>query len=174
MSDYDIHSCGYYCDRFACVLRQRDELRDNLFATSEKNTQTSDTQSLWRKRQSNNDVNRSQGRIRIINEPQFFEWWNGDELVEGTGYEKGTPIYWAMQGWQAANKEPWVKTYSGGNPNYTQPKEWISLTDDEIADAFGDYMDSVDETEEEEHNWDYERLIEAKVKEKNGYLKEEK
>jgi len=174
MSDYDIHSCGYYCDRFACVLRQRDELRDNLFATSEKNTQTSDTQSLWRKRQSNNDVNRSQGRIRIINEPQFFEWWNGDELVEGTGYEKGTPIYWAMQGWQAANKEPWVKTYSGSKPNYTQPKEWISLTDDEIADAFGDYMDSVDETEEEEHNWDYERLIEAKVKEKNGYLKEEK
>ncbi|NBR22375.1 MAG: hypothetical protein EBU08_01000 [Micrococcales bacterium] len=174
MSDYDIHSCGYYCDRFACVLRQRNELRDNLFVASEKNTQISDTQSLWRKRQSNNDVNRSQGRIRIINEPQFFEWWNGDELVEGTGYEKGTPIYWAMQGWQAANKEPWVKTYSGGKPNYTQPKEWISLTDDEIADAFGDYMDSLDESEEEEHNWDYERLIEAKIKEKNGYLKEEK
>ena len=133
MSDTDIHSCGYYCDRHACILRQRDELRDNLFATSEKNTQTSDTQSLWRKRQNSSDINSSQGRIRIINEPQ-----------------------------------------SGGKPNYTQPKEWISLTDDEIADAFGDYMDSVDETEEEEHNWDYERLIEAKVKEKNGYLKEEK
>jgi hypothetical protein len=31
MSDYDIHSCGYYCDRHACILRQRDELRDKLF-----------------------------------------------------------------------------------------------------------------------------------------------
>jgi hypothetical protein len=93
---------------------QRNELRDKLFEKipmSERNTQTSDTkpeessQSLWRKRQSNNDVNRSQGRIRVINEPQFFEWWNGDELVDGTGYEKGTPIYWAMQGWEAALRE---------------------------------------------------------------------
>jgi hypothetical protein len=176
MSDYDIHSCGYYCDRHACILRQRDELRDKLFeeiSTSERNTQTSDTktaessQSLWRKRQSNSYVNRSQDRIRIINEPQFFEWWNGDELVEGTGYEKGTPIYWAMQGWQAANKEPWVKTYSGGKPNYTlAKKEWVGLTDEEIADVFGDYMDSMDETEED-NNWGYERLIEAKLKEKN-------
>jgi hypothetical protein len=63
MSDYDIHSCGYYCDRFACIKAQRDELRDKLFSnqavktysggkpnytqpeenfTSEKNIQTSD------------------------------------------------------------------------------------------------------------------------------------
>jgi hypothetical protein len=27
--------------------------------------------------------------------------------------------------------EPWVKTYSGGKPNYTEPKEWVGLTDDE-------------------------------------------
>jgi len=33
MSDYDIHSCGYYCDRHACIVRQRDELRDKLFAS---------------------------------------------------------------------------------------------------------------------------------------------
>jgi hypothetical protein len=175
MSDYDIHTCSYYCDRFACVLRQRDELRDKLFVESEKNIQTSDTQSLWRKRQNNSDVNRSQGRIRVINEPtgnitnesQFFEWWNGDELVEGTSYQKGTPLYWAMQGWQAANRQPFVKTYSGGKPNYTEPKEWIGLTDEEIADVFGDYMDSVDEIEDDV-NWGYERLIEAKLKEKNA------
>ena len=30
MSDYDIHSCGYYCDRFACIKAQRDELREKL------------------------------------------------------------------------------------------------------------------------------------------------
>jgi hypothetical protein len=32
MSDYDIHSCGYYCDRFACIKAQRDELRNKLFS----------------------------------------------------------------------------------------------------------------------------------------------
>jgi len=47
MTDYDIHSCGYYCDRHACILRQRDELRDKLFEeihSSERNIQTSDSQ----------------------------------------------------------------------------------------------------------------------------------
>jgi len=32
MSDYDIHSCGYYCDRPACIEVQRNELRDKLFS----------------------------------------------------------------------------------------------------------------------------------------------
>jgi hypothetical protein len=71
MSDTDIHSCGYYCDRHACILRQRDELRDKLFEeirTSERNIQTSDSK-------------------------------------------------------EAESSQPWVKTYSGGKPNYTQPIE---------------------------------------------------
>jgi len=71
MTDYDIHSCGYYCDRHACILRQRDELRDKLFEeirTSERNIQTSDSK-------------------------------------------------------EAESSQPWVKTYSGGKPNYTQPIE---------------------------------------------------
>ena len=32
MTDTDIHSCGYYCDRHACIVAQRNELRDKLFA----------------------------------------------------------------------------------------------------------------------------------------------
>ena len=45
MSDYDIHSCGYYCNRPACIEAQRNELRDKLFEirTSERNIQISDT-----------------------------------------------------------------------------------------------------------------------------------
>jgi len=31
MTDTDIHSCGYYCDRPACIKAQRDELRDQTF-----------------------------------------------------------------------------------------------------------------------------------------------
>ena len=32
MTDYDIHSCGYYCNRPACIEAQRNELRDKLLA----------------------------------------------------------------------------------------------------------------------------------------------
>ena len=32
MIDYDIHSCGYYCDRPACIKAQRDELRNKMFS----------------------------------------------------------------------------------------------------------------------------------------------
>jgi len=33
--DEDIHSCSYFCTRPACVLAQRDELRDKLLAERE-------------------------------------------------------------------------------------------------------------------------------------------
>jgi hypothetical protein len=32
MTDTDIHSCGYYCDRPVCIKAQRNELRDKLLA----------------------------------------------------------------------------------------------------------------------------------------------
>jgi hypothetical protein len=32
MTDTDIHSCGYYCDRPVCIVAQRNELRDKLFS----------------------------------------------------------------------------------------------------------------------------------------------
>lgn len=97
MTDYDIHSCGYYCDRPACIVAQRNELRDKLFG------------------------------------------------------------------------EQWVKTYSGGKPNYTQPKEWVGLTDDEIDDIWAEFNDGYGIIEET--LWGYERAIEAKLKEKNSTSK---
>jgi hypothetical protein len=33
----DIHSCSYYCTRPACVLAQRDELRDKMLETQRWN-----------------------------------------------------------------------------------------------------------------------------------------
>lgn len=83
--------------------------------------------------------------------------------------DKLEPVAWMYVEGAESARSLWRKRQTTDNK-----KEWVSLTDDEIADVFGDYMDSMDETEEEEHNWDYERLIEAKIKEKNGYLKEEK
>ena len=36
----DIHSCSYYCTRPACVLEQRNELRDEMLARLESRIDT--------------------------------------------------------------------------------------------------------------------------------------
>jgi hypothetical protein len=107
MSDTDIHSCGYYCDRHACIVAQRDELRDKLFEIRipVRNIQNSDNQA-------------------------------------------------------AESAQAWVKTYSGGKPNYTQPieKEWVGLTDAEIELL----------CEQADHSsWKAIELTQARLKEKN-------
>jgi hypothetical protein len=75
--------------------------------------------------------------------------------------------------------EPWVKTYSGGKPNYTEPcercgevnpaeihtctpkqREWVWLTDADI--------DDVQYNVDCRLYRDYARAIEAKLREKNG------
>ena len=109
MTDTDIHSCGYYCDRPACIKAQRNELRDKLFG------------------------------------------------------------------------EQWVKTYSGGKPNYTEPKEWVGLTEEEYkairygSDENGDPNVEYELFDEGEYGMeiniyvdDFYRAIEAKLKEKNN------
>ena len=40
-----------------------------------------------------------------MNDDKFFEWWNDDDLAVLANFNKETPIYWAMQGWQAALRE---------------------------------------------------------------------
>ena len=83
--------------------------------------------------------------------------------------------------------EPWVKTYSGGKPNYTEPcercgevnpaeihtctpkqREWVGLTDEEIfnqADDFGSFQYG---DAQGHKRLEYARAIEAMLKEKNG------
>jgi hypothetical protein len=64
----------------------------------------------------------------------------------------------------AGEAKAWLNGYDQGKKFAS--KEWVNLTDEEINDVFGEYMDSLDEGEEDD-NWGYERLIEAKLKEKN-------
>jgi hypothetical protein len=56
-------------------------------------------------------------------------------------------------------EKPWVKTYAGGQPNYTAPRQWQGLTDEErgqvINANFGTGL------------WQMAKDIEAKLKEKN-------
>ena len=100
-----------------------------------------------------------------MNDDQFFGWWNGDDLTPDNDFPKDSPIWWAWEGWQAAlremNKEPWVKTYSGGKPNYTEPKEWVGLTNDERIEVSKNLLDQCSILE-------LLLRIEEKLKEKNA------
>jgi hypothetical protein len=62
-----------------------------------------------------------------------------------------------------------TQTQNAWHDGYASAKverEWVGLTEEEIAEVFGDYMDSLDNGEEDD-NWGYERLLEAAIKEKN-------
>jgi hypothetical protein len=34
--------------------------------------------------------------------PRFSEWWDMDVYYPGNPFEKGSPAFWAWEGWQAA------------------------------------------------------------------------
>ncbi len=118
MSDYDIHSCGYYCDRHACILRQRDELRDKLLLDQAVKTY------------SGGKPNYTQPE-----EPTIDGWplWSGLPQPEPVAYinveerklEWATPIKWATPTVVKMDKVPL----------YAAPtkREWHELTDNEIA-----------------------------------------
>lgn len=56
-----------------------------------------------------------QGKV-MTNEDKFFEWWNGDEMVDDLDVVKHTPLYWAMQGWEAALREMNKEAEKNGEP----------------------------------------------------------
>ena len=65
-----------------------------------------------------------------MNDKQILQW-AFDALSDG--YEGGrlNDVLTVLRD-RLTQPEPWVKTYSGGKPNYTEPKEWVWLTDEEI------------------------------------------
>jgi len=52
----------------------------------------------------------------ITNEDKFFEWWNGDELVENLNIRKNSALYWSVQGWEAALREMNKEAEKNGEP----------------------------------------------------------
>jgi hypothetical protein len=134
MSDYDIHSCGYYCDRHACIVAQRNELRDKLFSDQAVKTY------------SGGKPNYTQPIVRITTpediakikskwEPTIDGWplWSGLPQPEPVAYinveerklEWATPIKWETPTVVKMDKVPLYTT--------PQKREWHELTDGEIA-----------------------------------------
>jgi len=89
------------------------------------------------------------------------EYTAGEAKAWLNGYDEGKKICTSERNIQTSDTKP-----------AESARAWVNLTDEEINDVFGDYMDSMDEAPEEDDNWGYERLLEAKIKEKNAKTKE--
>jgi hypothetical protein len=124
MTDTDIHSCGYYCDRPACIKAQRNELRDKLFGEQ------------WVKTYSGGKPNYTQP----IEQEPVAVW----ELQEG--------------GWDTIADAEWMETLPIGTKLYTAPpqREWQKLN---AADMRELGISSI--------RLEMAKAIEAKLKEKN-------
>lgn len=156
MSDYDIHSCGYYCDRHACIVAQRNELRDKLF--SEPSLKGDDFERAFYR-------DWEAGKVKRVfeSEPMIDGW----PLYSGLPQPEPEPIAyinveerkleWATPiGWNTPTVVKMDKV-----PLYAAPlkKEWVGLTDEELLDladmAYANDLELL-------------QTLQAKLKEKNN------
>jgi hypothetical protein len=120
----------------------------------------------------------------------FDEWWNGDNDESTNPYRLESGAYWAWAGWKAAlaqpaqdgkcglceEEQPFTGVCGGGKENpialcFTPPaaqpaqelkREWVGLTDEELADYLGNEYHNMTTSELR-----FFRLGEAAAKEKN-------
>ena len=92
MTDTDIHSCGYYCDRPLCIKAQRDELRDKFIATIPIPMVEPEPFEYW---------NVVEGWVKIEEVRQHFDTANCGTIYKHEG-EGRIPLY------AAPPKKEWV------------------------------------------------------------------
>ena len=92
MTDTDIHSCGYYCDRPLCIKAQRDELRDKFIATIPTPMAEPEPFEYW---------NAVEGWVKIDEVRQHFDTANCGTIYKHEG-EGRVPLY------TAPPKKEWV------------------------------------------------------------------
>jgi hypothetical protein len=159
MTDYDIHSCSYYCNRPACIEAQRNELRDKLFEirTSERNIQTSDKETPESSQPTEPTIDgwplySGLPPIKVQDKTfeEFAQSFAQRPQPDGVAL---TPIEHPHLG-----KPSKYKLSKESLETVVLEKEWVGLTDDER------YLND-GRTEEE---IEYAKAIEAKLKEKNA------
>ena len=154
MTDTDIHSCGYYCDRPACIKAQRNELRDKLFGEQ------------WVKTYSGGKPNYTEPceRCGEVNPAEIHTCTPKQPEQE--------PVAWGFQNTGITGSNRWMylretiptdDQYRGvfWMPLYTAPpqREWVGLTDEELLDiadmAYANDLELL-------------QTLQAKLKEKNS------
>ena len=87
MTDTDIHSCGYYCDRPLCIKAQRDELRNKFIATIPTPMDEPEPFEYW---------NAVEGWVKIDEVRQHFDTAGCGTIYKTSG-EGRVPLYTAPQ-----------------------------------------------------------------------------
>lgn len=103
MSDYDIHTCGYYCDRHDCILRQRNELRDKLFSEQAVKTYSG-------------------------GKPNYTQPIEPEPMIDGWPLYSGLPQPKKDERVIDKSMAKRIATQLGWEPK----REWVGLTDDEM------------------------------------------
>ena len=151
MSDYDIHSCGYYCDRHACIVTQRNELRDKLFGEQWVKTYSGGKPNYTEPCPRCGKVNPAE--IHTCTPKESFEYWNAVE-----GWVKIDEV---RQHFDTAGCGTIYKTGGEGRVPLYAAREWVGLTNAEVnmfsagCNNGNSVQDSI-------------RKAEAKLKEKNS------
>jgi len=115
MSDTDIHSCGYYCDRPDCIKAQRDELRDKLFEGQAVKTY-------------------SGGKPNYTEPEETFEGW---PLHSGVPQRKLDGVAGEVKVQIRTDKE-WIRQPSLESliaTGFMPQRKWVGLTDEEIEEG---------------------------------------
>lgn len=173
MSDYDIHSCGYYCDRPACIEAQRNELRDKLFSeqavkaySGGKPNYTQPDEAMIKKVMDR--IPDMPIRAKIEKEPMIDNWplYSGLPQPEPIAYinVETRNLSWAKPTrWETPTVVKMDKV-----PLYTAPpkKKWVGLTDKEVEKIFCTHGVMSPSGWPLPHGMA--REIEAKLREKNG------
>jgi hypothetical protein len=148
MSDTDIHSCGYYCDRHACIVAQRNELRDKLFGEQWVKTYSGGKPNYTEPCERCGKVNPAEIHTcspkQPEQEPAAWMW----DVYSGAGYtSRGIDFF------------PTDIPFAKHTPLYTAPQsEWVGLTNEEIEEIYTNAMS----------DFDFIFDTQAKLKEKNS------
>lgn len=179
MTDTDIHSCGYYCDRPACIVAQRNELRDKMFLEQEVKTYsggkpnyTQPEQVAQFKFQEYGPPNWGDSQVT---KPEFV----AEQKAMDEGLRKMVEQeedYDAIANKQLASLKAAAKvTFEDAvvravHKLYNAPpqREFIGLTHEEIGAMEKEYLFGGKEFDDEIGYWAVYRAIEAKLKEKNN------
>ena len=139
MTDTDIHSCGYYCDRPACVKAQRNELRDKFISTILTPTP-------------------------LEPEPMIDGW----PLYSGLPQPEPEPVAWISHNAGLYHGKPDESLNPLPLYTTPPQREWVGLTDEEVSQMEKDCLWGGKDFNGNLGYWAVYRAIEAKLKEKNA------
>jgi len=179
MSDYDIHSCGYYCNRPTCIEAQRNELRDKLFSdqavktySGGKPNYTQPDEAMMKRVM--DGIPDMPIKAKIEKEPTIDGWplWSGLpdwSSVEGIKREYGEGM---VEKKVAITQDETVSIVCHesvaqyAQVNGLQKKEWVGLTDEDKNQIAKEAYNKVELTA-----WELAQRVgeftEVKLKEKN-------